>query len=486
MTASTTRTAPKFEIDIAADLLTATLRLLPEGVQSPPTLSEVLAYASTGGVVISEDRREAIEAFLKQPADEGRPNTLVIAEGTGPAPGRPAFLEMLPRGEPGDSPFDRLRARIARRGDVLARLVPATPAAPGRDVLGRELPAPPAEPFSPLGAHVALSENAADVVACIDGLPELVDGVLLIDDVQVVDEVAAAAEQQIEASLLVRGGLNAGTRLRVRGSFACGGTIDSAALVVGRNLVAATIAGHDRARLVAGRDIEAGSIRQAQVDAGGSVTLAGDLVGGQLLCTGRLRVACGITGTRVIAGGGIECETLGAVSLTRTFVEVGVDERVRRAAAVLLPQIEARQKQAASILRPTGVPAAPARPAAAPPRAAPPGGDPAGLLREAEQLLAELRRRLHRAQPLLRSDIVVQGTVYPGTTIRMGGVETTIRITLAGPLTIALEHRDGGAEIILRRPGEPRGTPMERRIVPDDLMASVRRLLDAEAHRKAA
>ncbi len=151
--------------------------------------------------------------------------------------------------------------------------------------------------------------------------------------------------------VLVHGSVRNGARLESQGTIRVLGDVEAAEIsAFGDILVEGGIAGQDKSTCSAGGSVRARYLNNARIEAGGGVTADTEIVRCSIICRGALRVDDGVlVGGHVVANGGITCRSLGSASGAAIMAEVGIDECLRRAAGVGIPQIQADSKEAARI-----------------------------------------------------------------------------------------------------------------------------------------
>ncbi|RME40735.1 MAG: DUF342 domain-containing protein, partial [Planctomycetota bacterium] len=316
----------RIEVRIAADRLSASVRLVEPGEGGPPAEEEVVAALTEAGVVVTDDVREAVRRFLACASGEGEGNTdgaesqgsgaksdggreneeasdeegwFVVARGRPPVKARDeriawaAELEEQKRAWEGEGiedlyPVSKIVA--VREGDVLGTIEPAVEPQPGEDVTGEPIEVE-GRPV-PLEIDGTIRRDEADPARLIAGA-----------DGRIVEEEHAL---RIEPVRLIEGDIDPKKpstgiedHVQIRGSVPDGAEVSSARDVTVEGVVEA-------ARVRAGGDVVVrGGIvgrRSGSVCAGGEV-IAKFCSEVELTVGNRVRVGTQLMGCRVFTGG---------------------------------------------------------------------------------------------------------------------------------------------------------------------------------------
>jgi hypothetical protein len=163
----------------------------------------------------------------------------------------------------------------------------------------------------------------------------------------------------------------------------------------------------------------------------------------------------------------------------RTLIEAGIDETVRAAAKVKVPEIEALRAKAGRI-RATVQPLMQNHKRLTPQqkeRATELLFEADECQSQADALLGELRKIADAAAAKTSLQVVVQETVYPGVTIRFPGVSTSIADMLRGPLCITTRRLHNEMRIIAQFGGSSVAHPLTTIPDADDPITAMKRLL---------
>jgi uncharacterized protein (DUF342 family) len=304
----------------------------------PLALAEAEAVLAAAGVVHGID--PARLADLAQGPFRG---PRLVARGTPPEHGWDATIQWLDPGHTGavglHAPQVLDDGRIDYRdlgeeatvtaGAVLALKAAAVPAGrPGRSVCGQELPARP-------GRDVALAPHAGPgTEVSTDGtmLRAVTAGLVVRSgprlSVTAVRTVAGDVDFKtgnvvFDGSVVVRGDVRAGFRVKATGSIQVDGEVSDAVLESDGDVqVTGGIVGQ-LAVMRAGGALRAGHLRSAEVTAEGPITVKSEVWQCYVVSRENVCVTGRIVGGEVIARTGVVAQTLGAAAGTPTAITVG-------------------------------------------------------------------------------------------------------------------------------------------------------------------
>ena len=166
------REVMSYQIEVAKDRMTVTLKINRQPGQRPPTKEEILKELSGRRIVFGIDE-EAIERGLEHGTQT------VIAKGKPPEAGRDAKIirkfNAEQKGKIAEDKYGRVDYKnlnlflLARKGDVLAERVPHTMGVEGTNVFGDTIKPKPGKPKPvPAGKNTEIQDENF-VVATIDG-----------------------------------------------------------------------------------------------------------------------------------------------------------------------------------------------------------------------------------------------------------------------------------------------------------------------------
>jgi hypothetical protein len=319
-------------------------------------------------------------------------------------------------------------------GQAVARVVPADAGTAGCDVRGGAIaPKPGREPEveKTLGEGVRLRAGDATVIeAARPGIyAHSRRGRIDIQPLLVIDGDVDLAHGNIDTSLavVVKGDIRAGFSVKSAGDIEVHGVIEDARVSARGNLLVkgGILAGTRRVK--AQGDVHARYIQGREVK-GHDITVGGSIRSSSVFATGTVN-AKEIAASRVIAGGSVACDTLGADDQSRTTVQAGINPFEETLAALARQQHEGLAREVATLQERCKLLTHHLA------TAADESGDGARALQEASRALAEASEQLTRGESVIaRHDqmladparaqpvatITVRGTAHAGAEVLLG------------------------------------------------------------------
>lgn len=445
-----------YDIRVAEDQLTATVRIEAGGSLDVEHLAKQLTRAGIKSIdhAAITAAAETLRARESQdlPIDSAKREqglTVVVAKGTPPVQDVPETLVRVLPPEPPDAPtnhYERSQLGTIEPGDVIATITPAVIGHDGVDVFGRIIPRKRvAQPIAPGDGTIRDGETMkADRAGRvkIDGSRIQVDPILTVrGNVSfATGNIRFDGEIHISGSVLDLFVVESTADIHVRGTVEAGQVSAAGDLIIDGG-----VAGKDKGRCSAGRNIRCRYVDNAHLQAGDEIYVHGEIANSRVVSGGSLHVAAGpILGAHVTANGGVYCRTLGSGSFVKTVVEVGSDLKLKALASELLPQLNKCVLQSQHIKH-----------------------FAQALLRDPKRLTAEQRdeasrllikigetdanlaakleefRTAHRiSQERCRPEVIVEDVIFPGVIIRMPGLMATVTEGLRGPMRIGMTTID--------------------------------------------
>jgi uncharacterized protein (DUF342 family) len=341
-----------FELELDPTRMAALLTLHPPKGGQPVTLDMLRHAVADRGIV-----HGVLEAAMAEAVEQGRSATVMIAQGTPPTRGTPTrFESLLDRLKPRAQEIDEL-AQVDYRdlgslllvspGTPLMRRVPPLPGVDGTNVLGEPvLPDEmPDTPFSKDISGVEVDpEDPLLLRATIAGTPKLISQGVQVNPMVEVDAVnLSTGNITFEGSLQVRGDIAATMEVRVTGDVVVNGTIEAALVEAGGSVtVKGGIIGMAEAlqdaaatartaHIVCGGALKAKFIENAIISAGQDVEVEREIrqssiaAGGSVLVGPPNTQQSAITGGQTRALNAVRAGTIGSPSGVPTLVQAGLD-----------------------------------------------------------------------------------------------------------------------------------------------------------------
>lgn len=341
-----------FELELDPARMSALLTLHAPKGGKPVALADVRQALADQGIV-----HGVLEEELAAALERGAPGTVEVARGTPPVRGTPTRFESLlgrlkPRGEDIDELAqvdyrDLGNLLLVTPGTPLMRRVPPLPGVDGTDVLGQPV-LPDEMPDTPFAKELAGVEVDPEdpllLRATVSGTPTLVSHGVQVNPVVEVDAVdLSTGNINFEGSLQVRGDISATMEVRVTGDVVVNGTMEAALVEAGGSVTVKggiigtaealqnAAAAARTARIICGGEVRARFITNAIVSAGRNVEVEREIRQSSIAAGGSINVGPPNTQQTAIVGGqtraltGVRAGTIGAPSGIPTLVQAGLD-----------------------------------------------------------------------------------------------------------------------------------------------------------------
>ncbi|MCD0505332.1 FapA family protein [Bordetella petrii] len=362
-------------VDLEPDNMSALLTLVPPRGGRPIALPDIYAALALQEIIAGID-----DDAIRQAVQQGHCDDLPIARGTPPLPGTPTrFVYLvespLARVHDDNAPVDYRQLGnlvLVEPGTPLVRREAAVPGVAGQDVLG-QLVVPellPDLPFSQGLNGVQVDEHDPCLLrAAVAGAPMMLPQGAQVNSVV---EVAAvdldSGNVDFDGTLRVKGDITAGMTVRVGGDVIVAGTVEAAHIQAGGSL---TVNGGIIGMGEPGAGEPADGVRSARVQCAGSVKARfiehADIQAGQQVSVEReIRHSRILAGHSVMVGppgsqqgvalGGEICAlhsvragTLGSMAGVPTLVRVGLDPHADAQRAALRAQRQSLDEETAKL-----------------------------------------------------------------------------------------------------------------------------------------
>ncbi|MBP1585180.1 MAG: DUF342 domain-containing protein [Lachnospiraceae bacterium] len=372
---------------------------------------------------------------------------IVVAKGKAPRHGTDARIEYFfntdLRAKPEvneDGTVDYFHLGIVnniKAGDELARITPEDPGEPGMTIQGTPIkPRDVKKLHHDFGKNIRLSEDRLTIISEIDGMVTLTGNSVFVSDIYTVENVDnSTGNIDFTGNVQVNGNIATNFEVKASGDVIIYGTVEGAHIVAGGNIVIARgVNGMSKGLLEAGNNIISKFIENCSVKAGGYVNtesiLHSDVIAGtEVNVTGKHGF---ITGCHIQADTKVEARTLGGVMGSQTIIEVGADpvlkmeyNKVQKEVAVLVKTIKDTQPIIQNFMDKKA-------------KGARMTADQIEYIKQTvgklevmkQELIVKNARMKELAQifdPDRKSEVVVTGEVYPGTTIIIGDLSMTVK-----------------------------------------------------------
>lgn len=429
---------------ISPDNMTVTIRLIPPflGGQRMPK-NEFLRELTSRGIKHGIDDSVVTDliANVKYCTD------YVVANGTPAVQGEDAFIEYFFNTNPKVRPtlnedgsvdfFNLNTINHCTKGDLLAKLTPAVLGKAGVNVKGEIIrPRDVRQANLKYGRNITLSEDKTEIYSEVNGHVSLIENKVFVSNVLEVENVDnSVGNIDYEGSVKVNGNVCENFTVKAKGSIEVRGVVEGAYLESGENIIIVRgMNGMHKGTLKAEGNIISKFLENSTAIAGGYVETESIIhstvsAGTDIHVTGKKGL---ISGGRVTASLSVNVKNLGSDMGADTVVEVGIDASVKQRVAELQKEIVNINKQQATI-GPVLIGAKQKLQAGQ--KMAP---DQIAQIQKLAVLnskntarLEECMKELSEYQEVMDADsngqVVVTGTVFPGTKICIGDVSMVVK-----------------------------------------------------------
>lgn len=460
-------TASGLRVEITADKQCASLVVEPGMLQSNWDLAQLKKLCADAHLAPSAELEQRLVELKDVGARPAGIDRFEIARAIPPLDDEPATLLYTHASAP------------VTRGEVLGQIESARAGHDGIDVTGTAIPhksCADLPPALPTGIRAEDTKLIADIDGYFwsNGRSACLDPVVNFDQLQ-------PSERPItfDRTVRIQGNVNKGIVVEARISFLVYGSIDSTMITVGHDMSVQGIFGKSVGRYCVGHNLKATFLRQACIVVGADLLVSGDIADCDISCAGRIIAPeAEIRGGRIHGELGIEIKLIGSESLSKTLVEVGIDASFDRLLEAKRNAILNGKKHVEQVRMHIGpLMANPKRLTNQQKEKA------TELLFQADELQAKIEAdiaELHRATVIMtqraESALTVHGTIFPGTTIRFQGVETTVRSTIHGPVRIVATSFHDRPRILAYMGTSSTPQPLESRATQRNVFAELRKM----------
>ncbi len=348
-------TTATWQLELDEDELEARLLLEPGCRLGPQDVPDLLADLTGERGLVEVDEAALREALADGDVDPSETRRIVVARGTPPEPGRDGaiewlgtFFESCPLTRPdGSIDWYHRNKRSVEPGAEIARIHPPRPGRPGLSVRGEELPPPEALPveLELTDGAVWADADASLVLAARGGMVEHARGRLDVCPLHEVDAVDfGTGAIDFDGTVHVRGDVKDLFSIEARGAVRIDGFVEAASLTAGSTIeIRGGMAGHGKARLECGGDLETAYVWDADIRCGGQVLVRGEL----LRCRAEVCGSVTCEGGRLVGGewrlgGSLQVGELGSPRGVATEIVVGRHAGLEAELAELEEKLKAR------------------------------------------------------------------------------------------------------------------------------------------------
>lgn len=335
VTGSYSTSEESVRVEISNDKMTAYATFYP--TESPFKIDDVTRLLNARGVRNGVDTD--MLAALEVEREFNQP--YIVATGKPAIDGEQAVVEYMFKTEKDTKPemddegnvnYHRLNIIAnVKKGQLLARLKPATTGEEGLDLYGDVIaPRKPKPVKLRFGKNIDTNEDKTELFAACDGLVKLFEGKVVVNNsFEVPNNVGnSTGDIDFEGSIIVHGNVLTGFKVRAKGDVEVLGAVEGAEIISGGNIILHKgIQGMGKAHVEAAGFIQCRYIENANVVAGENVHSEA-ILHSTVTCKGSVTVEGKkgmISGGAVRAGESVKTKILGSHMGTVTTVEVGID-----------------------------------------------------------------------------------------------------------------------------------------------------------------
>ncbi len=448
-----------FRVNISKDNLSATLSLHAEAVPQGVTADDIYNQLNQLGLKVNEQSRENIATFVESLSNGNIPQPVIVVQGKAPLHDQPGRIEKLYEenkqeevAKDSQSYYDRSCIVTVKKDQEILRIIAPVEGKNGVDVYGKEVPRKLAQE--------AKIEPGINVEQKGDTIIATSNGVLRWDGRKVSVEPSLEVNGNVDFSV---GNIDFDGDVHITKNV-----LDLFKVYSGRNIVvdgtaeAADIqakgdleikggmAGKDKGKFSAGRDLKGKYISNAFARANRHIEVRSEIVQSDVVCGGHVWVNGLLVGGKVAARGGVKVKTLGSEANVKTLVEAGIDEQLREKCSVVGPEIKKRYAKAQKV-RQTVEPLMQYQKNLSPEqkeKATELLYQASELEDSAQEMIDELYELYKKAQQEAVAEVEVSSLLYPGVTIRFARVEANVLDILRGPVKIIPKRVKGSLRVL--------------------------------------
>lgn len=334
------REVMSYQIEVAKDRMTVTLKINRQPGQRPPTKEEILKELSGRRIIFGIDE-EAIERGLEHGTQ------MVIVKGKPPEAGKDAKIirkfNAEQKGKIAEDKYGRVDYKnlnlflLAKKGDVLAERVPHTMGVEGTNVFGDTIKPKPGKPKPvPAGKNTEIQDENF-VVATIDGQIVEANNKFSVDPRLEIKGDIGVGTGNIDfiGAVDISGSVQQGFKVKATGMVSIngavnGGTVEGYSVIIKGGIIGA---GPGKGVVIAQEDVQAAFVENGTIEAGNEiqisdVALHSDLRAGvRIVLEGKRGL---VTGGYLAAGEEIRAKTIGNPALVAARLVVGVNPSLQK------------------------------------------------------------------------------------------------------------------------------------------------------------
>lgn len=343
---------PEFKLNISPDKMAAHLTIEPHDDGAIITVEEIINYLNRENVICGLNE-EIVKTAVE---NKSWGLEILVAEGKKPIRGKDGEINYFFDPDPGNAPKEKEDGSLdfhhlnkiqnISSGEKLAELIPPVEGEPGMNVLGEPLIVDKVKSAKLLkGKNTTYNDDKSAVISEIDGIIILKsDGTIEVSPECVVDGDVdhSTGDIDIKGDLKIDGDIKSGFKVSASGNIDIGGTVEEATVIAGGSVsVKGGFVGEGGGLIRAGGDVSIKFINRQRVESGGYIEIYEEARGTKLTTAGTLLINKGkgiFAGGEARAATAMEVNILGSPQNVNTLVVVADTSK-------LIEKIATRQKE---------------------------------------------------------------------------------------------------------------------------------------------
>ncbi len=343
---------PEFKLNISPDKMAAHLNIETDADGAVITIEDIKNYLNREKVIFGFDEENIKTAVENKIWGQ----EILVAEGKKPIRGKDGYINYFFDPDPGNAPKEREDGSLdfhhlnkiqnVSGGKKLAELIPAVESQAGMNVYGEPLKVEKAKSARlRKGKNTKYNDDKTAIISEIDGVIILrSDGTIEVSPKCVIDGDIdhGTGDIEIKGDLIIAGDVKSGFKISASGNIDIGGTVEEATVIAGGSVtVKGGFVGEGGGLIKAGGDVFIKFINRQRVESGGNIEIYEEARGARLSTAGSLLFTKGkgiLVGGEARAGAAMEVNTLGSPQNITTQVIVADTSK-------LIEKISTRQKE---------------------------------------------------------------------------------------------------------------------------------------------
>jgi len=343
---------PKFSLNISPDKMTAYLTVEPYDDEEVITVEDIKNYLNQENVIFGHNE-ENIKTSVE---NNSWGQEILVAEGKEAVKGRDGYIKYFFDPDPGNAPKEREDGSLdfhhlnkiqnTSGDDKLAEIFPPVKGEEGMNVLGEPIKVDKVKSARLLrGKNTRYNDDKTAIISEIDGIIILrSDGTVEVSPKCSIDGDIdhSTGDIEIKGDLTIDGDIRSGFKVSASGNIDIGGTVEEATVIAGGSVtVKGGFVGEGGGLIKAGGDVFIKFINRQKVVSEGNIEIYEEARGARLSTGGTLLINKGkgiLVGGEVRAATAMEVNTLGSPQNVNTLVIVADTSK-------LIEKIATRQKE---------------------------------------------------------------------------------------------------------------------------------------------